>query len=69
MTLMGNVTVPANQDIPAAGDIIEVGYLYAYPGGSLFQPIYRGKRSDMNISDCTTGQLKYKPAGCEATGS
>jgi MFS family permease len=30
---VGNVTVPANQQIPKVGSVIEVRYLYAYPGG------------------------------------
>ncbi len=61
MTLVGNVTIPTNHSIPVTGEIIEVEYLYAYPGGSLFQPVYRGKRLDLDITDCTTAQLKYKP--------
>lgn len=59
----GNVTIPPNHDIPAAGDIVEVEYLYAYRGGSIYQPVYRGKRTDMDISACTTKQLKFKPEG------
>lgn len=59
----GNVTVPPNHAIPAAGDIVEVEYLYAYKGGSLYQPVYRGKRTDLDINACTTNQLKYKPEG------
>jgi len=60
---VGNVTIPPNFDVPAAGEIVEVEYLYAYPGGSLFQPVYRGRRKDLEISDCCMSQLKYKPAG------
>lgn len=62
---VGNVTIPLNHAIPATGDIVEVEYLYAYKGGSLYQPVYRGKRTDLDISACTTGQLKYKPEGRE----
>ena len=65
MVPFGNVTIPPNQAIPVIGDIIEVEYLYAYPGGSLYQPVYRGKRTDLDINACTTSQLKYKPAGRE----
>lgn len=61
MTPVGNVTIPTNSPIPEAGSIVEVEYLYAYLGGSLYQPVYRGKRADLEISDCTTAQLKYKP--------
>jgi bifunctional non-homologous end joining protein LigD len=58
---VGNVTIPVNYDIPKPGEIVEVEYLYAYLGGSLYQPVYRGKRGDVEISECTTAQLKYKP--------
>lgn len=61
MIPVGNVTIPPNHDIPAVGDIVEVEYLYAYPGGSLFQPVYRGKRDDIDRKACTLHQLKHKP--------
>ena len=60
---VGNVTVPANQDIPKAGSVVEVRYLYAFPGGSLFQPVCLGQRNDIDPSACTIGQLKYKAGG------
>ena len=60
---VGNVTVPPNQPIPRAGSILEVRYLYAYPGGSLFQPVSLGQRDDIDPKACTLGQLKYKAAG------
>lgn len=59
-TAIGNVTIPANFDIPKAGDVIEVRYLYAYRGGSLYQPIYLGKRSDIDPEECVVSQLKFK---------
>ncbi|SFN45404.1 bifunctional non-homologous end joining protein LigD [Formivibrio citricus] len=62
---VGNVTIPPNHAIPASGDIVEVEYLYAYPGGSLFQPVYRGKRSDLDSAACTVQQLKFKPESSE----
>ena len=62
---VGNVTIPSNQPMPEPGDIVEVEYLYAYPGGSLYQPIYHGKRSDVDIAACSMEQLKYKPASRE----
>lgn len=64
MTPVGNVTIPPNHDIPVSGDIVEIEYLYAHEGGSLYQPIYRGKRRDQEISDCFIGQLKFKPEAC-----
>ncbi len=59
---VGNVTIPPNFGIPTPGEIVEVEYLYAYPEGSLYQPVYRGPRKDMELDDCTHQQLKYKPA-------
>jgi bifunctional non-homologous end joining protein LigD len=57
---VGNVTIPANQEIPAAGQIIEIRYLYAYQGGSLYQPVSLGVRDDLTLADCTLSQLKYR---------
>jgi bifunctional non-homologous end joining protein LigD len=62
---VGNVTIPPNYTIPAAGEIVEVEYLYAYKGGSLYQPVYRGTRTDLDMVACTISQLKYKPEGRE----
>ena len=59
-TGVGNCTVPANQDIPKKGALIDVEYLYAYPGGSLFQPVLIGQRSDLEVSAATISQLKMK---------
>ncbi len=58
---IGNVAIPPNADIPQAGDFIEVRYLYAYQGGSLYQPTYLGRRADQDASDCLISRLKYKP--------
>ena len=60
-TDIGKVTVPCNQEIPAVGNIVEVEYLYAYKGGSLFQPVLLCVRDDIFTRDCTAKQLKYKP--------
>lgn len=58
---VGNVTVPANQPIPAKGDLVEVRYLYAMsPSNALFQPTLLGIRTDLDEADCLIGQLKYK---------
>ena len=59
---VGNVTVPSNQPIPAAGDIVEIRYLYAFEGGSLFQPVLQGIRHDLDAAECQTSQRKFKPA-------
>ncbi|MEI8195290.1 MAG: WGR domain-containing protein [Phycisphaerae bacterium] len=59
---VGNITIPAGAGIPAVGSIIEAKYLYAYPGGSLYQPVYLGVRDDLTVEACTLTQLKYKAA-------
>jgi bifunctional non-homologous end joining protein LigD len=56
---VGNVTIPINSQIPNEGALIEVRYLYAYPGGSLYQPDYRGVRTDLDCAD-DISVLKYK---------
>ena len=65
VTPVGNVTIAPNHDIPAPADIVEVEYLYAYKGGSLYQPIYRGRRGDIDTSACVIGQLKFKPEAAQ----
>jgi bifunctional non-homologous end joining protein LigD len=58
----GNVTIPSNQKIPAAGQVVEVRYLYAFrESGVLYQPVYLGPRDDVDDSECQTSQLKFKP--------
>lgn len=56
----GNVTIMPSASLPNVGAFIEVRYLYAFRGGSLYQPTYLGQRDDVNDSDCTTTQLKFK---------
>lgn len=58
---VGNVTIPPNAAIPQPGALIEVQYLYWYPGGSLFQPIYLSERNDLSIAD-DLSSLKQKPS-------
>ena len=57
---VGNVTISVNKDIPKERDIIEVRYLYAYKGGSLYQPTFLNVRSDIEYAACVIAQLKYK---------
>jgi len=57
---IGNVTIPPNHTIPLVGSLVEIRYLYAYKGGSLFQPVYLGIRDDVSLGDCVMAQLKYK---------
>lgn len=60
---VGNVTVPANQSVPDAGSLVEVRYLYAQPGGALFQPVLKGPRSDLTEEAAQMVQLRYKGQG------
>ena len=55
---LGNVTIPANHAIPSVGEVVEVEYLYVV--SSLYQPVYRGVRTDMTAEACTSAQLKYR---------
>jgi len=59
--LLGNVTVPPNHEVPEVGAVVEVEYLYAFENGSIYQPVYRGKRVDQSMDDCKVSQIKYKP--------
>jgi bifunctional non-homologous end joining protein LigD len=57
----GNVTIPANQQMPAVGAVVEVRYLYAFKqSGCVYQPVYLGMREDITAADCTVSQLKFK---------
>jgi bifunctional non-homologous end joining protein LigD len=60
---VGNVTILPNYDIPCLNALVDVDYLYAYRGGSIYQPVYRGERTDLEISACSMTQLKFKPEG------
>ena len=57
---VGNVTISVNKEIPQERDIIEVRYLYAYKGGSLYQPTFLMVRTDIDEKECLIKQLKYK---------
>jgi len=57
---VGNLTIYPNQTIPKKGEILEVEYLYAFKGGSIFQPVYLGPRDDIDEDGCWITQLKYK---------
>ncbi len=49
----GNVTIPANHDIPKVGTVVEVRYLYAYrESHALHQPVYLGPRDDVEPGEC-----------------
>ncbi|KVP17366.1 hypothetical protein [Burkholderia ubonensis] len=57
---IGNVTVPPSMDIPEADDLVEVRYLYAHDGGSLYQPVLLGIRKDKDEADLRSS-LKAAP--------
>jgi len=57
---VGNVTIPVNKPIPCVNDIVDVRYLYAFKSGSIFQPVFRGQRTDLYKEDCVLTQLQYK---------
>ncbi len=57
---VGNVTISPNRDVPKKDEIIEVRYLYAYKGGSLYQPTFLGVRDDIERAECLMGQLSFK---------
>lgn len=57
---VGNVTVYPNQEIPAVESIVEIKYLYYFPGGSLFQPVLLEQRDDIDKEDCIIEKLKAK---------
>lgn len=56
---LGNITIPANYDIPEVGAIVNVRYLYKYENGSLFQTTYLGTRDDQSTPD-RLHQFKHK---------
>lgn len=58
---LGNVTIPPSlKEMPKAGSLIDVQYLYAYEGGGLCQPSFERVRTDLLETDASTSQLKYK---------
>ena len=57
---VGNVTISPNKDVPAVGALIEIRYLYAFRGGSVFQPTFLKERDDVVEADASIKQLKYK---------
>ena len=63
----GNVTIPANHDIPQMGTVVEVRYLHAFrQSGSIYQPVYLGPRDDIPVDDCAVSQLKFKAEPVES---
>ncbi len=61
-------TIPRRITVPEPGAVVEVRYLYAYAGGSLFQPTFLGERDDVKSGECVISQLKYRRADEEDEG-
>lgn len=57
---VGNCTIPPNKSTPPVGALVDVQYLYAYQGGSLFQPVYLRERDDVSREECTLSRLHFK---------
>lgn len=57
---VGNCTVTKNAKYPV-DSVVEIKYLYAHEGGSLYQPSCLGIRDDVDLDECVLGQLKYRP--------
>lgn len=62
---VGDCAIPPNREIPNAGDVVEIRYLYATAGRRIYQPVYLGARDDILPSECTVGQMKFKQTGDE----
>ena len=56
----GNVTIPANQEVPPVGAVLEVRYAFR-ESGVIYQPVYQGRREDIPTEECQVSQLKFKP--------
>ena len=66
---VGNVAVPANQQIPRVGDCVEVRYLHRFEKGSLFQPVLIGLRDDVLTDACKTSQVtRIKSSALDTDG-
>lgn len=63
---IGNVTVPVSMDIPELDALVEVRYLYVLgAGGSLYQPVLLGVRTDKDEADLRSS---LRPAPPEKGG-
>lgn len=62
---VGNVTIPANHEVPAEGFLVEVQYLYYNPGGAFEQPVYLGQRNDILPEEANFSQVTRLKPGVE----
>jgi bifunctional non-homologous end joining protein LigD len=60
---VGNATLYPNSPKVKVGDIVEIKYLYYNEGGSLYQPVLKEVRDDVDASECTLIKLKRKKDG------
>lgn len=54
---LGNVTMLEPVQV---GDIVEVRYLNANPGGALFQPTFLRKHADKTVNECQISFIEFK---------
>jgi hypothetical protein len=67
---MGTVGVPDRYPLPHAEQVVEIRYLYCHPGpdGRLIQAKYFGKvRDDIEFTECSVSQLKWKTEDADPT--
>ena len=57
---VGNATLYPNSPKVEVGDIVEIKYLYYNEGGSLYQPVLKEVRDDVEPHECTLAKLKRK---------
>lgn len=59
---VGNVGIPGNQNMPIAGDVIDVQYRHLYMQGDLCEPVYLKPRPDVLSHECVLSQVnRIKP--------
>src|SRR5271166_618521 len=59
---VGDCTFYPTKYVPKPGDFVEVRYMYALKGGSLYgPPVILEHRTDADDGDCGMSQIKYKP--------
>jgi len=62
-TEVGSVTIPLNKEIPPAGQVLSIRYLYrGSEDGHLVQAVYLGTRAEVLVSQCTADKLRVKGA-------